>query len=82
LLKGEKKEWNLKILNLHLGGDTLKGKELIKIIKENNLELFDIEVGFIDGYDDFPNWRIFSIESFDDINYISEVAKFSIEEKE
>jgi hypothetical protein len=59
----------------------MKGKNLIKIIQDNNLEDFDIEVSFVDGYNKFPNNRTFDVTELSDIGYSSNQVSFCIEEK-
>ena len=64
------------------GGVKVKGKELIELIKENELEDFEIETAFTDGFSTFPNVRKFKIERIDDIGYSSEIAILGIKEKD
>lgn len=52
----------------------LKGKELIKLIQENNLEDFDVSVMFTDGYNVFPNIKCVDLTGLGDIGYSSQVA--------
>lgn len=61
----------------------MKGKEMIRIIQERNLENFDLEFTFTDGHCEsgFPNIRTFSIDELCDIGYSSNEVSFDGEEK-
>lgn len=52
----------------------MKGKDLIKLIKDNNLEDFDISIVFTDGFNVFPNKRHVDIQGLADIGHSSRVA--------
>lgn len=52
----------------------MKGKELIRLIKENKLEEYDITVFFTDGYEVFPNVKRINIKGLTDISYSSKMA--------
>lgn len=54
----------------------MKGKDLIKVIKDNNLEDFEISVIFHDGdgYNTFPVLRCVNIKRLADIGNSSKVA--------
>ena len=56
---------------------------MIRIIKERNLENFDLKFIFTDGSCDsgFPNIRTFSIDGLCDIGYSSNEASFDGDEK-
>ncbi|HAT4302209.1 TPA: hypothetical protein I9089_002314 [Clostridium perfringens] len=55
----------------------MKGRELVKIIQDRNLEDFDIEFTFIDGYcKSGMNVRTFNIEELCDIGYSSNKVSF------
>lgn len=58
----------------------MKGKDLIKIIQRHQLEEYEIEVSFIDGYSTFPNIRRFKIDDLDDIGHSDSVAIIGIDE--
>lgn len=60
----------------------MKGKELIKLIKNRNLEEFNITFGFVDGYSTFPNHRKFTIDELADIGYSNKVIVLSGEEQD
>ena len=45
----------------------MKGKDLIKIIKENRLENFKATASFIDGYNVFPNVKTINLKGLSDI---------------
>lgn len=61
----------------------MKGKDIIKIIQERNLEDFDLEFVFTDGFckSGFPNIRTFNIDELCDIGYSSDEVSFVGEEK-
>lgn len=60
----------------------MKGKELIKHIKEQNLEDFEFEFTFVDGFEGgFPNRRTFKLEEIADIGYSEKVVSLDGEEK-
>lgn len=52
----------------------MKGKELIQLIQERNLEEFEIKVIFTDGYNIIPNIRVLEITELGDIGYSEKVA--------
>lgn len=60
----------------------MKGREMIKIIQDRNLEDFDIEFTFIDDYWDnkFPNKRTFNIEELCDIGHSTNKVSFEGDE--
>lgn len=60
----------------------MKGRELVKIIQDRNLEDFDIQFTFIEGYckSGFPNVRTFNIEELCDIGYSSNKVSFEGDE--
>lgn len=45
----------------------MKGKDLIKIIKENRLENFKATASFLDGYNVFPNVKTINLKGLSDI---------------
>lgn len=47
----------------------MTGKELIELIKDRNLEDFEIRAVFTDGYDGFPNVRVLELKGLADIGY-------------
>lgn len=61
----------------------MKGKDIIKIIQEHNLDNFDLEFVFTDGYSQkgFPNIRTFSIDDLCDICYSEKEVSFDGKEK-
>ncbi|MCH1964368.1 hypothetical protein MCG45_16180 [Clostridium perfringens] len=59
----------------------MKGRELVKIIQDRNLEDFDIEFTFVDGYcESGINVRTFNIEELCDIGYSSNKVSFEGDE--
>lgn len=52
----------------------MKGKDLIKVIQDNNLEDFEISVIFNDGYNTFPIVKCVDIEGLADIGHSGRVA--------
>ena len=58
----------------------MKGKDLINTIKENNLEDFDVEIIFTDGYNVFPNIRSLKISGIADVGYSSNIVYLDGEE--
>lgn len=60
----------------------MKGKELIEFIQNNNLEDFDLEMSFLDGYEaGFPNYRKLEIEKVADGGYSDKVVVLVVNEK-
>lgn len=59
----------------------MKGKDLIKLIKENKLENFDAKFVFTDGCNIFPNERSFNIVELGDIGYSSNIFQLEGEEE-
>lgn len=57
----------------------MKGSDLIKLIKNNKLEEYDIGVIFNDGYSIFPNIRRVNIVGLADIGHSSKVAYLDAE---
>lgn len=53
---------------------TMKGKDLIKLIQDNNLEDFEISVIFTDGYNVFPNVKSLELQGLADVGHSSKVA--------
>lgn len=59
----------------------MKGKDLIKFVQENNLEEFEFQFTFVDGFEGgFPNRRTFKIEEQADIGYSDKIVSFDGEE--
>lgn len=52
----------------------MKGKDLIKLIQDNNLEDFEISVIFTDGYNVFPNVKSLELQGLADVGHSSKVA--------
>lgn len=59
----------------------MKGRELVKIIQDRNLEDFDIEFTFVDGYcKSGINVRTFNVEELCDIGSPSNKVSFEGDE--
>lgn len=52
----------------------IKGKDIIKIIEENNLENFEIQVSFIDGFNPFPTIKSLKLKDISDVGRSDKVA--------
>lgn len=52
----------------------MKGKDIIKLIKDNNLEDFEIQVIFNDGYNPYPIVKSIELEDLADIGHSSKTA--------
>ena len=59
--------------------ENMQGRDLIKLIKDNNLEEFEISVNFTDGYSVFPNISNLDITGLADIGHSSGVAYLDAE---
>lgn len=52
----------------------MKGKELIKLIEDNNLEDFEVCVIFTGGYNVFPNIKSIDLQGLGDIGHSEKTA--------
>lgn len=52
----------------------MTGKELIKLIKDNDLEDFEIKVIFEDGYNVYPIMKLAELTGMGDIGHSNKVA--------
>lgn len=53
----------------------MKGKDLIKIIKENNLKNFKTTASFTDGYNVFPNVKTINLKGLSNIGVSAQTAQ-------
>lgn len=52
----------------------MKGKDIIKLIKNEGLENFKAAASFIDGYNVFPNVKIINLKGLSDIGVSSQTV--------
>ena len=60
----------------------MKGKDLIRLIKEKELEDFEIQVVYTDGYDKYPTFNSLSLKGIADIGVSDQIVYLDGEEEE